>query len=210
MPTLVTLAQLPGGSLMENGLPPECKMEIQLGWFNGPNRPIHEEIYSIPACLPTHPRYCFIVERRLRGYQGKFWDIFKVEIDLSIPGPIKGLSGVCQWSSAVPRGTYVDHCSDDDVLLTLPSVHGIIPCAPLSIRFLRVGTPDDWRAVNVRGMDKMRLSGLHVDRHAGYIIAWVEEGRSRWARECSFIWWIDERKPDDLISRWSRRLLRGL
>ena len=211
MPTLVTSAQLPGGSLtlMENELHPKCKMEIETRSVGGPNRSIYEEIYSIPASLPTHPRYCVTVERRLGRYQGNFWDSFEVEIDLSIPGPIKGLSGVRQWSSVAPPGTCSYQCSDDDLLLTFPSVHGIIPCAPLSIRFLRVGTSDDWRAVKVRGMDKMRLSGLHVDRHAGYIIAWVE-GRSRWARECSFIWWIDESEPDDLISRWTRRLLRGL
>lgn len=134
--------------------------------------------------------YYFIVERRLGRYQGSVWDIFEVEIDLSIPGPIKGISRACQWSSA---GTYLYHCSDDNLLLTLPSVHGIIPNAPLNIRTLRVGTPDDWRAVKIGGMNKMRLSGLHVDRHTGYVIVWVREGRLRWTRECSFICWIDER-----------------
>ena len=59
----------------------------------------------------------------------------------------------------------------------------------------------------------MRVSRLHVDKHAGYIIAWVKEGRFQWTQERSFIWWIDERKPDyssvmELISGWSHRLLQ--
>ena len=218
MPTLVTLAQLPGGSLalMEDELPSKCKVEIEI--VNLDETPsVREEIYSIPACLPTHPRYCLIVGRRL-GQRQNIWDIFEVEIDLSMPGPIKGIREVSQSSIAVSRGTHLYHCSDDHMVLILPSVHGTIPHAPLSIRFLRVGTLGDWRAVKVGGMDKMCVSGLHVDRHAGYIMAWVKEGRFQWARECAFIWWIDERNQDmvwhswvrDLVSSWSRRLLRGL
>ena len=60
------------------------------------------------------------------------------------------------------------------------------------------------------GVDQMRLSELSVDRDAGYVIIWTQ-----WNGGCSFIWWLDERRPGtmlysrtkELISRWSRGLV---
>jgi len=214
MPSLVDAAQLPGGSLdlTEDAfaeLLPDYKMETHTPGSIGS---LHEEIYAIPSCLPTHPRYCIIFDRVLEHSSKMDWEVFEVEIDLSITGPIKIFSRISRQYN-VPRSTYSFHDGDDDLLLSLPSEGGHIPCVPLSVRFLRVGKPDDWRVATLRGIDKMRVAGLHVDRDAGYIITWVREGWLWWTRECSFIWWIDETKlgpmvhspVKDLTSGWSLR-----
>ena len=81
---------------MEDELPSRCKIEMVLGGVEA-NRSVHEEIYSIPAIRTTHPRYCLIVERAKGSqgwYQATVWDVIEVEVDLGIPGPIKGISGV--------------------------------------------------------------------------------------------------------------------
>ena len=215
LPSLVIATQLPGGSvdLTEKAfapLLPECRMETRI---KGSIGSVHEEVYSIPSCLPTHPRYCFVFNRVLEGSRGigRYWDIFEVEMDLSIPGPIKIFSRISRQYT-VPRPTYFFHASDDDLLLSLPSEHGNTPHSPLSIRFLQVGQPDDWRVVKLGDVDKMRVTGLHVDRNAGYIISWVREGRLWWTREYPVIWWVGDRKPGtvarspvkDLTSGWGR------
>ena len=128
MPTLVTLVQQPGGSLalMEDELPSKCKIEIVLGGIEA-NRSVHEEIYSIPANRTTHPRYCLIVERG-KGSQGWYqttvWEIIEVEVDLGIPGPIKGISGV---STPVQSGVgsfsnVIEHKKENANLYCLPVV----------------------------------------------------------------------------------------
>ena len=167
------------------------------------------------SCLsPTHPRYCFINKRFLGKPQRVEWEVLEVEIDLSIPGPIKIFSRVSQQYT-VQHPTFLSHESDDDLLIYLPLKHGDLPCASLSVRFLRVGKPDKERLARFGGVDKMRPTGLIVDRDAGYVIGWVADGG---IRDCSFIWWLDERKPSNmvhlrtrgLISSWSRRLLRRI
>ena len=200
IPTLVLSTQLPDGSFdltekVFSKLSPECKMETYTAGSIGS---VHEEIYSITSCRPTHPRYCFILSRVLGQSTGMDWEVFEVEINSSIPGPIKIFSQVSRQYT-IPRPTYFFHDGDTDLLLSLPSEHNHIPRAPLSVRFLRVGKPDDWRVARLGGVDKMRLVGLHVDRDAGYIIAWVQEGCLWWRRECSFIWWIDERKSGSMV-----------
>lgn len=215
IPMLVVSTQFPGGSLdlTEDAfaeLLPDCRMET---YTPGSIGSVHEEIYSIPSCLPTHPRYCFVFTRVLLDRDVRMdWEILEVEMDLSIPGPIKIFSRVARQYT-VPRTTYFFHNGDDGLLLSLPCEHGHIPHAPLSIRFLRVGKPDDWRVATLGGVDKMRVTGLYVDRDAGYIIAWVKESWLWWTRQCSFIWWIDERgrhsPVKDLASGWSRALLWG-
>ena len=85
-----------------------------------------------------------------------------------------------------------------------------------SVRFLRVGKPDEGRVAWLGGVDKMRLSGLNVDRDAGYVIIWEAEDWSWSTIDCGHICWLDERKAGDmvysrtkeLISSWSRGLLR--
>jgi hypothetical protein len=215
IPSLVISTQLPCGSLDLTEaafakLPPECKMDTSAAESIGS---IHEKIYSIPSCPPTHPRYCFILSRILERSGGRDWEVLEVEIDLSTPGPIKVFGRVSR-QYIVPCATYFFHKGDDDLLLSLPSYYNEVPRAPLSVRFLRVGRPDDWRVVKLRGLDKMRVAGLHVDKDAGYIIAWVREGRLWWTRECSFIWWADEGKPrhspvKDLVSEWGRGMSWG-
>jgi len=202
LPTLVATAQLPGGSidLTENAfapLLPECKLETRTkGLFDS----VHEEIYSIPSCLPKRPRYCFIVTRLLGSGKAEDWEIFEVEIDLCIPGPIKIFSRVSrQYTVARPTNFYLNNHNVDDLLL---SVGAFTFFQPIKVRFLQVGKPDVWREVKLGGVNKTicLLAGLHVDRDAGYIIALGSEG-ILCPQALSFIWWIDDRKLDAVVQR---------
>ena len=142
IPSLVTSTQLPGGflSLTDNAfavLLPKCIIESRTT-----SSPISVQlnIYSIPHCTPTHPRYCLIMGRFLAQSQGVEWEVLEVEIDLSTPGPIKIFSRGSQQYT-VQRNTILLHDSDDDLLLYLPLGRRDSPCASLGIRFLRVGKP---------------------------------------------------------------------
>ena len=138
-----------------------------------------------------------------------------VEIDLSIPGPIKIFSRVSRQYN-LQRPPYPLRDDSDDLLLHLPLGRGDLPRASLTVQFLRVGKPGKVRVARLGGIDKMRLSGLSVDREAGYIIIWAKEDWPESYRGDSFICWLDERKPGnmvysrtkELISSWSRGLLR--
>ena len=183
----------------------------------GPLFHVHTSIYSIPACPPTHPRYCFIIKRFLQEPQRVEWEVLEVEIDLGIPGPIKIFSRVSQQYT-VRRPSYALHDSDDNLLLYLPLGRGGLPRASLSVRFLGVGKAGKGRPAWLGGVGKMHLTRLRVDRDAGYAIAWVAEDSPARTQICPFIWWLDERQPGnmvysrtkDLISSWSRGLLRRL
>ena len=217
MPNLVTSAQLPDGSLSltENAfavLLPKYVIEL---CSTGPPAYVHTNICSIPACPPTHPRYCFIIHRYLLEPQRVEWEVLEVEIDLTIPGPIKVFNRVSQQYT-VRRPTYHTHDSDNDLLLYLPLGRGGIPHASLSVQFLRVGKPDKGRLARLGGVGKIPLCGLIVDRDAGYVIIWASKDWPVCTRIRSFIWWLDERKPGnmvysrtkELISSWSHGLLR--
>ena len=226
IPSLVVSTQLPGGSLSlaENAfavLQPKCIMESHgaeiLGSF-------HRDVYSIPACRPAHPRYCFIIERYLEPPQAVEWEVLKVEIDLSIPGPIKIFSRF-SWSSRVrphwqdrrQDPTRLLHDNDNDLLLYLQLGDKFRPSASLGVHFLRVGKPTKTRLARLGGVNNMPLSGLTVDRDAGYVIIRTTNIYYwRWTHDDSYIWWLDERKPanvvysrtKELISSWSRGLLQ--
>ena len=217
LPSLVISSQLPGGSLSltENAfavLLPKCNMESRA--TGSPFR-VHSRIYSVLACPPTHPRYCFIIKQLRRQSRRVDWEVIEVEIDLTIPGPIKVFSRVSQQYT-VQHPAYSLHDSDEDLLLYLPLGRGGLPRASLSVQFLQVGKPGKERLARLGGIDKLRLSGLSVDRDAGYVIIRASDDRPRWNRLCSFIWWLDERKQGnmvysrtrELISSWSRRLLK--
>ena len=217
VPSLVTSMQLSGGSLSltENAfalLLPKCSMELHA---MGSNFTDHSKIYSIPACPPTHPRYCFIIKRFLGQAQGVELEVLEVEIDLSIPGPIKIFSKASRQYT-VHRPTYPLQDNDDDLHLYLQLGHEGLPRASLSVRFLRVGKPCKERLARLGGIDKMRLTGLSVDRDAGYVIIWATEDWPGRTCHCYFIWWLDERKPGnmvysrtrDSITSWSHGLLR--
>jgi len=207
LPTLVVTAQLPGEpiDLTENAfspLPPECKLEAYGS--------VRDEICSIPSCLPKHPRYCFILTRYLENGEVKYWEILEVEIDLSMPGPIKIFSRVSRQNNvACPANIF--HHSVEDLLLSVPVAngHGYINFSSLKVRFLQVGRPNGWREVKLEIEGKKKLAVLHVDRDAGYITASVKEGWDERSQACYFIWWIDVRKPGaygtvkDLSSGWS-------
>ena len=217
IPSLVISTQLPGGSLSltENAfavLLPKCIMKSRAPWslFSA-----QSTIYSVPTCLPTHPRYCFIIERFPGQSRGIQWEVLEVEIDLTIPGPIKVFSKVTQQYT-VQRPDYPLRDSDEDLLLYLPLGRGGLPRASLGVRFLRVGKPGKGRLAGLGEVDKMRLSMLSVDRDAGYVILWEADGRPGFARDRPFIWWLDERKQGgmvysrtkEFITSWSRGLLR--
>ena len=224
IPSLVISTQLPGGSLSLAGdafavLLPKCIMESRA---TGMIYSIHTDVYSIPACPPTHPTYCFIIERFLGQPRRVEWEVLEVEIDLSIPGPIKVFSSVSR-SSRVSRPYTLPvparplHDSDDDLLLYLPLGHKLRPSTSLDVQFLRVGKPTKVRAARLGGVDNMHLSGLSVDRDAGYVIIWTADDYwSHWSHGDSYIWWLDERKPGnvvylrtkELISSWSRGILQ--
>ena len=217
MPSLVISTRLPGGSLSltENAfsvLLPKCAM---ICGSAGSLFLSTSTIYSIDACPPTHPRYCFIIKRLLGHFEGVEWQVLEVEIDLSIPGPIKMFNRVSQQYT-VQYPTDPMHNSHDDLLLYLPLGRGGLPRASPSVRFLRVGKPDIWRVARLGGVDTMRLSRLSVDRDAGCVIIWARENSPLSTHHCSFIWWLDERKPGnmvysrmkELVSSWSRGLNR--
>src|SRR5258706_337090 len=215
IPNLVTSTQLPGGSLSltNNAFTVLLSKCITGSHPTGSHWSAHTKFYSIPACLPTHPRYCFIITRFPEQSQGVDWEVLEVEIDLSVPGPIKIFSRV-SWQYTVQRSTSALHDIDDELLLFLPLGPRGHFCVSPRVRFLRVGRPDKWRVAKLGGIDNMRLSGLSVDRDAGCVIIWAEDDSPQSTRDCSFIWWFDERKPGnmvysqtkELISSWSRRL----
>ena len=136
------------------------------------------------------------------------WEVLEVEIDLSIPGPIKIFNRVSrQYTRQVP--TYPLHDSDDDLLLYLPSERGSQPGAPLSVRFLRVGKPGKVRVARLGGVDNMHLSGLTVGRDAGYVIIWVVADWPPY-RGDQLIWWLDERKPGNTVYSRTKEFLSKL
>src|SRR5258706_5240854 len=176
---------------------------------------LQTKIYSISACPPTHPRYCFIIRRFGGQPRGVGWEVLEVEIDLSIPGPIKVFSRVSHQYN-LQRSASPLHDNDEDLLLYFPLGRGGQPRASPSVRFLQVGKPDKGRAARLGGVDRMCLSGLSVDRGAGYVILWAAEGWPRSTRDCGSICWLGERKAGDmaysrtreLISSWCRGLLQ--
>ena len=217
IPSLVISAQLPNGSLSLTGnafaaLLPKYVIEL---CASGPPFSVYTNIYSIPACPPTHPRYCFIIKRILKEPRRVEWEVLDVEIDLSIPGPIKAFSRISQQYT-VQRPIYSRHDSNEDLLLYLPLGRGGLPRASLSVQSLRVGKPGKGRLARLGGVGKMALCRLIVDKDAGYVIIWAAEDWPRCAQIHSFIWWLDERKPGntlhsrtkELISSWSHRVLR--
>ena len=219
IPSLVISAQLPDGSLSltENAfamLLPKCIMESRT---TEPPYSAYTAIYSIPACPPTNPRYCFVIEGLPGQSQGVEWEVIEVEIDLSIPGPIKTFSRVShQYTLQYP--TYIPNDTDDDLLLYRTLGRGVLLRASISVRLMRVGKPGKVRVARLGGVDNLRLTGLSVDKDAGYIIISAAKIWPRSIRHYSFILWVDERKPGnivysrakELISSWSRGLLQRL
>ena len=138
-----------------------------------------------------------------------------MEIDLSIPGPIKIFSRVSQQYTR-QVSAYLLYDNDDDLFVSLPLVRGSQPSAPLSVRFLRVGQPGKVRMAGLGGVDKMRWYELSIDRDAGYVMIWAAANWPQRTDVDSFIWWLDERTPGnmvysrtkELISSWTRGLLR--
>ena len=121
-----------------------------------------------------------------------------MEIDLSIPGPIKVFSRVSQQYT-VRHPNYPLNDNDNDILLYLPSERGFQPSASIIVQFLRVGKPGKARVATLGGLDEVRFSELSVDRDAGYVIIWAREDWPESCRGGSFIWWLDERKPGDVV-----------
>ena len=216
IPSLVISTQLPGGSLSltENAfsvLLPKCTMEARAA---SSTCSVNAEIYSlptIPTSPSTHPRYCFILKRLLWESRRVDWEILEVEIDMSVPGPIKIFSRVSP-QHIVQRPTYPArplHDNDKDLLLYLPLRHGYLPRASLSVQFLRVGKPGKRGVAKLEGVEKMRLSVLRVDRDAGYVIIWAAEDWPGWTRESSFIWWLGERTHGNMVSPRTKELILG-
>ena len=221
LPSLVTSTQLPGGSLSltENAfavLQPKCNMESRA---MGAGISSASEICSISTCPPTRPRYCFIITRIPRPSPGEAWEVYEVEIDLSIPGPIKVFSKVFQ-QYIVQLPTSPVHDSDGDLLLYVPRY---LPPGlrdplrtSLGIRFLRVGKMGYRRLARFEGVVNLHVYGLHVDRDAGYVIIRGTDHSPQATHSGPFICWLHEGKPGNMvhsrtrgsISSWGRGLLR--
>ena len=210
MPSLVISAQLPGGSFSLTGnafaaLLPKYVIEL---CATGPLFHTHTNIYSIPACPPTYPRYCFIIKRFSQEPQMVEWEVLEVEIDLSIPGPIKIFSRVSQqYTLRLP--SYALYDSDDDLLLYLPLGRDGLPLASPSVRFLGVGKASKGRPAWLGGVGKMHLTKLRVDRDAGYVIAWAAEDWPACTQIRPLIWWLDERKPGNMVYTRTKELISG-
>ena len=217
IPSLVKSSQLQGGSLCLTKdaftmLLPKCIMESRA---SGRLFSDQQQIYSIPACPTTHPRYCFIIRRFVEEPRRVQWEVLEVEIDLTIPGPIKVFSKVTrQYTVQLSCSPLTD--VDEDLLFYLPLGPRAQPSASPSVRFLRVGKLDKGRVARLEGVDKMHVCRVCVDRDAGYVIIWASDDWPQSNRQSGYICWLDERKADDmeysrtkgLISRWSRGLLR--
>ena len=140
-----------------------------------------------------------------------------MEIDLSIPGPIKIFSRVSQQYT-VQHPNLLLHDTDDDLVLYHTSGRAVLSRATFSVQLLRVREPGKVRVARLRGIDKMRVTGIDVDRDAGYVIIWAAKDLGGWTHYYAFIWWLDERKPGnmvhsrtrELITSWGRGLLRRL
>ena len=129
--------------------------------------------------------------------QGVEWEVLEVEIDLSIPGPIKIFNRVSrQYTLRVP--SYLAHDYDNDILLDLPLGENPQPSVSLSVRFLRVAKLGKERVAKLGGVDNMHVSWLIVDRDAGYVIIWVAGNLYLGTPRCSYIWWLDEREPGNM------------
>ena len=217
IPSLAISTGLPGGSLSLMGtafavLLPKCNMVSRAV---GSNFSVHTKIYAVPARPSTHPRYCFIIKRLRDQLRGLDWEVLEVEIDLTIPGPIKIFSRVSRpYTVQCPTYTYPLHDSSDDLLLYLPLGRGDLPSAFLSVQFMRAGKPGERRVARLEGVDNMRLTGLSVDKDAGYVIIWAAQDLRGRTHDYAYIWWLGETKPGntvysrtkELISSWSRGL----
>jgi hypothetical protein len=197
IPSLVVLAR-PGQSvdLTEEAfsrLPQGCRIEMDT------MESIQETIYPFPSDTPLHPRYCFTYARVVRELRSTevSWEDLEIEIDLSIPGPIKPFRRITQGSTVSRPG----HAADDNLLLFSPLSYGI-PRGPLRVRFSRVGWQDAWRVANVKGYDKMRMRGLFIDRDAGYIYGHVQDDSLRQTRDCPIVWWFDPPHRASMMKRW--------
>ena len=116
------------------------------------------------------------------------FEVLEVEIDLSIPGPIKIFNRVSQQYTR-QASTNPLHDNDGDLLLYTP--RGEQRSVSFSVQFLRVGEPGEVRVARLGGMDKFALSALNVDRDAGYVMIFATNEQHGPFHGCSYIWWLD-------------------
>jgi hypothetical protein len=123
-----------------------------------PTGSVYEEIYPFPSDSPVHPRYSYILACINIVGESLVWKGLDVEIDSGIPGQVKAFRKaytVCVISWVVRL-----HQATDGDLLLLSSLPYGASRRPLSVRFLRVGKQDVWRAANVQGIiEKMCRDG---------------------------------------------------
>ena len=212
MPSLVVSIQIPGEmvDLAFSRLPKEGKMVIDtLGTMGS----INEQIYPSPSNTSAHPRYYFVLERNFESYIKMVSEVLTIEIDLSVPGPIKAFGRVVQ-EYTVPNQIRRFRAANDDVQLFFPFFYGDTPRVPPIVRSWGLGSRDAGRVANVEGIEEMRLDGVFVDRDAGYILAWVREGSLSWARDSAIIWWFSPTHTASpikrLLSGWSQKLSKAL
>jgi len=159
---------------------------------------VNEDIYAIPHDAGTiepllttaYPKYRFVL-----SYSYLSWDIFDVELNLTVRGPIKPFRSVRRHTTR--PGPYKDlsvGASDGDLLVVLtlcdstPTLVNVRSFSPT----LEESDSECWRVGRVEGLDRLFWSWLYVDRAVGYFLASVDVGLGRsHLQPCPFIWWFD-------------------
>jgi len=163
-------------------------------WFSS-----SEDIYAIPHDAGTtgpmsttaYPKYRFVL-----FYSHLSWDIFDVELDLTVPGPLKPFRSVKHHSTTPGPGIRFSlNASDGDLLVVFTlcdSTPTLVNIRSFSPTF-EESDGECWRVGRVEGLEKLVWSWLYIDRAAGYLLTSVDVGPGgvEGVRPCPFIWWFD-------------------
>lgn len=146
-----------------------------------------EEIYSIPhdAGTSVYPKYRFV----LSSFNTS-WEVFDVELDLTVPGPLKPFRSVKHHNTMLsPDVRTCLAASDGDLLVLFTS--GVSTPWCINVRSfsqsLEESDVQSWRVSQVEELNRLDWSWLYVDRAAGYLLMGQGVDGNRQAR----IWWFD-------------------
>ena len=165
-------------------------------WFSS-----SEDIYAIPHDAGTtgpmsttaYPKYRIVL-----SYPHFSWDIFDVELDLTVPGPLKPFRSVRHYRTRPgPDIQYSIDSLDGDLLVlstfctSAPTLFNVRSFSPT----FEESDSECWRVGRVEGLDRLLWSWLYVDRAAGYFLASVDvgpgSGEGFHVQPCPFVWWFD-------------------
>lgn len=152
-----------------------------------------EEIFSIPhdprttevTSISAYPKFRFVL-----SYSSTSWDVFDVELDLTVPGPLKPFQSIKHHSRTLSPDvrTCIDGSDGDLVVLFTISVS---PPRCINVRSfshtLEESDSQGWRVAQVEGLNRLVWSWLYVDRTAGYLLM----GPGGDGNGQAHIWWFD-------------------